>query len=260
MANLTQKKIQYFTDFDHDLVKLSDQDYQLASDYRWIRQSRSERFLSAMLSSLAKVFAYGFNKFYLKQSFVNLEVIKPYRKKGFFLYVNHTQPLGDPFLPMLVGGAIRYHVVCSPANLGLKILGPLLPYGGALPIPQDLHQLPKLINAIKFYLQKGDFITIYPEAHVWPYYTKIRPFSKAAFHFPVIMDAPTFVMTNTYQKDKHFKKPKMVSYIDGPFFVDRSLSKNKQQELLRNQVHQTMEKRAKKSNIEYVKYIKREDE
>lgn len=259
MGNLARTKIQYFTDFDQDLVETTDQDYQLKSDFKWIRTDWKFNCLANSLSSLAKVFAYGFCKLYLKQSFANLEVLKPYRKQGFFLYANHTQPVGDPFLPMLVGNARRYYAICAQSNLGMPFLGPLLPYGGALPIPSDIHRLPKLIKAVKFHIERDDFITIYPEAHVWPYYTKIRPFSKAAFHFPIMVKAPSFVMTNTYQKPRVGKRPRMITYLDGPFYPDESLPAKKRQETLMQQVHQVMEKRAQQSDVEYIKYVQRKD-
>ncbi len=43
-------------------------------------------------------------------------------------------------------------------------------------------------------------MTIFPEAHVWPYYTGIRPFGEAAFHYPVATGKPVYTMTVTYQR------------------------------------------------------------
>lgn len=258
MGILTREKIRYFKDFDEDLVKTSDQNYQISPEFKWIRKDNTFKFWSNIISNLAKVFAWGYSKIYLKQSFVNLDILKAYRDQGFFLYANHTQPVGDPFLPMLVGNARKYYAICVQANLGVPIVGPLMPYGGALPIPSDLHQLPKLVEAVKYHINQGDYIAIYPEAHVWPYYTKIRPFSEAAFHFPVITDAPSFVMTNTYQKAKYSKRPKIITYLDGPFFPDKSLPKKQRQRALMDQIHQVMEKRSLLSDVEYVKYIRKD--
>ena len=62
---------------------------------------------------------------------------------------------------------------------------------------------------IKYYGNNHPII-VYPEAHVWPYYTKIRPFKTSAFTFPVEEEKEVYCATTTYQKSKLFKKPKVV--------------------------------------------------
>ena len=64
-------------------------------------------------------------------------------------------------------------------------------------------------------------------------------------------------MTNTYQSyGKNNDKLKIVTYIDGPFWANENISIKEQKEELRNKVYETMEKRSKNSNFEYIKYIK----
>lgn len=224
--------MQYFTKYDEDLVETANQEYQLKDDFKWIRNDWQFNFLSVVVSAGAKTFGYGFNKLVLKQKFANLDVLKPYRGQEYFIYTNHTQPVGDVFLPMLAGGVRKYYVVCARSNLGMPIIGPLLPYGGAMPIPSDIHKLPQLIKAVSYHINRGDFVTDYPEAHVWSYYTGIRPFSEATFHFPITTNASSFVMTNTYQKSKWDKRPQMITYFDGPFYPDQLLSRKERQRKL----------------------------
>ncbi len=101
-------------------------------------------------------------------------------------------------------------------------------------------------------------ITIYPEAHIWPFYTKIRPFKSVSFKYPVEMKKPVFCVTNTYQKrGKKGDRVRIVSYIDGPFFINESLGSIKEQkEDLRNRVYECMVNRSKNSNIEVIEYKK----
>ena len=48
--------------------------------------------------------------------------------------------------------------------------------------------------------------------------------------------------------------------VDGPFFPDKTLSKQEQKQNLRDQVYKQMTERSKNSNIEHIKYIlKKED-
>ena len=111
------------------------------------------------------------------------------------------------------------------------------------------------INAIETHIDKCHPITIYPEAHIWPYYTKIRPFKAVSFKYPIQYNKPTFCMTNTYQSyGKNKNKVKMVTYIDGPFFPNTSLSLQEQKMDLRNQVYNCMTNRSKNNNIEVIKY------
>ena len=65
-------------------------------------------------------------------------------------------------------------------------------------------------------------------------------------------------MTNTYVKRKNSNKINIVTYIDGPFFPNENLSKQEQKQDLRNQVYKQMVKRSENSNIELIKYIKKE--
>ncbi len=61
-------------------------------------------------------------------------------------------------------------------------------------------------------------ITIYPEAHIWPYYTKIRPFKEVSFKYPIQLNAPVYCITNTYQNYGKHNKIQLVTYVDGPFY------------------------------------------
>ena len=126
--------------------------------------------------------------------------------------------------------------------------------------PGLLHKLvaaKKFNQAIEHILSKDNPILIYPEAHLWPYYTKIRPFDNKSFRYPVNLNKPVFTFTTTYHKRKHSKKPKIVIYVDGPFYPDRSLDKKSAMQKLRDEVYQKMCERAKLSDYEFVKYVKR---
>ena len=112
------------------------------------------------------------------------------------------------------------------------------------------------LNYIEYRISKNNSITIYPEAHIWPYYTKIRPFKSVSFKYPVKLDKPVFCITNTYQRRKN-DKVQIVSYIDGPFYKDDSLSPKEAQEDLRNRVYEQMVERSKNSNIEVIEYKKK---
>ena len=95
--------------------------------------------------------------------------------------------------------------------------------------------------------------------HIWPYYTKIRPFKDASFRYPQILNKPVFTLTNTYQKRHHGKTPTIVTYIDGPFYPEGDNAKEIRKKL-RDLCYNQMVKRSELNTAFLVKYIKKEDD
>ena len=197
-------------------------------------------------------------KFRIK--YVGKEKLKSYKKSGYFVYVNHTQPFCDTFIPSNPIFPKANYMIVNPENVSLPVFGNSIQMLGAIPIPNVPKGMKNFLNKIEQVIKKNCAITIYPEAHIWPYYTKIRPFKAVSFRYPIDLDVPTFCMTNTYVRRKNTEKINIVTYIDGPFFPDKSLSKQEQKQNLRDQVFKQMTERSKNSNIEHIKYIlKKED-
>lgn len=189
-------------------------------------------------------------------NFIGKEKLKKYKKEGYFIYANHTQPFADTFIPSLANFPKRNFLIVNPENVSMKFLKTIVEMLGAIPIPQNKTAMKNFLETIKAKIDKSYSITIYPEAHIWPYYTKIRPFKDVSFKYPTQMDKPSFCITNTYIKNKN--KVKIVSYIDGPFFVNKELSfKKEQQKDLRDRIYNKMVERSKNSNVEYIKYVKK---
>ncbi len=192
-------------------------------------------------------------KFRIK--YVGREKLKQYKNTGYFVYANHTQPFADTFIPSNPIFPKKNYFIVNPENVSMKGLEKIVQMAGALPIPSNKKAMKNFMTAIDTRIKEKASITIYPEAHIWPYYTKIRPFKAVSFNYPINLDVPTFCMTNTYQKRKN-GKVKIVTYIDGPFFPNKSLSKQDQKQDLRDRVYDKMVERSKNSNIEYIKYVK----
>jgi len=184
-------------------------------------------------------------------------LLKSYAKSGFFLFGNHTQEIADAFVPSLLVFPKRAYVIVHPNNVSMPVLGRLTPQLGALPIPDDLSAFRNFTNAVEKRILQGHVVAIYPEAHIWPYYTKIRPFKATSFVYPIKFDTPSFCFTNTYQKRWTSSKPRLVTYVDGPFYPNPDLSLATQKQDLRDRIYQTMASRSKENNVKYVKYIKR---
>lgn len=200
------------------------------------------------------------SKIKFHQKIVNQKVIKPYKKKGYFIYGNHTQDIGDAFLPQGINKTKGKYVIVHPNNVSMPFLGRITPSLGALPLPDDMVAYKNFIKAIETRIEQKKAVIIYPEAHIWPFYTGIRPFADTSFQYPIKLNVPTFCFTNTYQKRRFSKKPRIVTYVDGPFFPSKELSLKEQRADLRNQVYNCMSKRAENSTVAWIDYIKKEVE
>jgi 1-acyl-sn-glycerol-3-phosphate acyltransferase len=206
---------------------------------------------------IAKPLAYVFLKLAFHHKIIGKYKLKSC-KKGYFLYGNHTNAIADALIPTFVSFPKSVSVIVHPNNVSMPVLGKITPYLGALPLPDDREAMKHFADAIQTRVSENKCVMIYPEAHIWPYYTDIRPFGNASFHYPVSLNAPVYCFTNTYQKRKHGSRPRIVTYIDGPFFADESLSKKSQREALRNQVYTAMKQRAEENTVTLIQYIKQE--
>jgi 1-acyl-sn-glycerol-3-phosphate acyltransferase len=187
----------------------------------------------------------------------NKKIVK--KEKGrYFIYGNHTQAPCDAYIPNIIGFPRKSFIVVNPDALSFKGTAWFIKMSGSLPVPTHITGLKNFMDAMDRRVNKKHPIVIYPEAHLWPYYTKIRPYKSTAFRYPIKFDKPVFCFTTTYQKRRFSKKPKVTVYVDGPFYYDKEL-KGKAQEIdLRDRVYNCMVERSKNSNYEYVNYIKRD--
>lgn len=236
-AKITPKKIDENYKYEHNLL------WEIAS------------YLIQNFFSMPIKVLYQKIKFRLK--YVGKEKIKPYKKQGYFIYANHTQSFADTFIPSVGIYPKRNFLIVNPANVSMKDDGKLVEMLGAIPTPDNKTAMKNFLSIIKKRIKNNNSITIYPEAHIWPYYTKIRNFKDVSFKYPVELNVPAFCMTNTYQSyGKNNDRIKIVTYIDGPFFADKKLNTKKdQQKDLRNRIYNKMVERSKNSNIELIKYI-----
>lgn len=231
---------------------------EIDENYKYIHKNKLWDFASFVFQNIFSMpikLLYSKIKFRIK--YIGKKKLKPYKKSAYFVYVNHTQIFADTFIPSIPIYPKRNFFIVNPENISMKFLGKIVELLGAIPIPTNKNGMKNFLEAIKEKVKRNYSITIYPEAHIWPYYTKIRPFKEVSFKYPVKFQTPTFCMTNTYQSyGKKKNKVKIVTYIDGPFFTNNELSINEQRHELRNKVYDCMTKRSKNSNIEYIKYEK----
>ena len=241
----------YYEDERQDVVASSNQDYQLPSDFEWKKNKFWQKAFRFFLIGLGKTCAWVYRR-KLHVSYANETTEDPNRFKGYFAYSNHTQEEGDAFFPFHDVRGKKLTILVAPANLSVPVFGRMIPYSGALVVPKSIGQMQKFNAELDQRIADGDAIFIYPEEHVWPYYTKIRPMNRTSFHFPATTDLPVFCFTTTYQKRKHSKKPKTTIYIDGPFLAPKEWKIKEKQKYYYQQIESCMKRRAELSTYQYM--------
>ena len=200
---------------------------------------------------------WGYLRIKFRHKFVGKEKLKECKNQGYFMYANHTQPFADTFIPSVADYPKRNFLIVNPVNISLRGTGTLVEMLGAIPIPSDIKAMKNFLATIEEKIKNKNSITIYPEAHIWPYYTKIRPFKAVSFKYPVKLNAPAYCITNTYQGyGRHNNKIQLVSYVDGPFYPNEELPLKERQQDLRDRVYEKMVERSRNNNVEHIKYIK----
>ncbi|UQS83112.1 1-acyl-sn-glycerol-3-phosphate acyltransferase [Bombilactobacillus thymidiniphilus] len=228
---------------------------KLTDKHRWIHTNFFYRVISQLFYYVIVIFSSLYCYGWLHLRFRDIHKLRHNNQKGGVVYCNHTQPLGDALLPFIAAFPKRPYIICSQANLGIPIIGHLLTLGGALVIPDGKTSLGNFNKAVKTRLQQKQLVFIYPEAHVWPYFTEIRPFTSASFHYSAVLPLPSFSLTITYQHAKLSRRPKMVVYVDGPFAFDSQLTPKQNQQNLHEQIRSKMQMRSHNSNFKYYNYI-----
>lgn len=209
---------------------------------------------------VAKIALFIFLKVKYRHKIVNKECLKQAKGTGFFLYGNHTNAIADALIPTMLrcpfGGT---YVIVHANNVSMPVLGRITPCLGAIPLPDDKAAMKNFNKEMERLIEKKQCITIYPEAHIWPYYTKIRNFKDSSFRYPAACGVPVYCFTNTYQKRKWAKTPQIVTYVDGPFYPDNTLTMREQKQQLHQSVITSMKEYCKNSNVEMIQYIKKEE-
>ena len=252
-----EKQIIYYKDeLNDEFSSAKIQPREIDENYKYEHKNIFWRIFGWLVQNVLSVpikFIYVKVKFKIK--YVGKEKLKPYKKQGYFVYGNHTQSFADTFIITNTIFPKRNFLIVNPENVSMKFLRNIVQMLGAIPIPTKKKAMKNFLEIINTKIKKGYSVTIFPEAHIWPYYTKIRCFKDVSFKYPVELNVPAFCVTNTYQSyGKNNDKIQIVTDVDGPFFPNEDLPIKERKQDLRNRVYEQMVARSKNSNIEYIEY------
>lgn len=257
-----EERVFYYASEEDDPIKTDEQEKKvevgLPEGYEFIPKNLFVKLYSAVLFRIFKLFGQYYERGYWQAKFYGREKLKKARGKGYVIYANHTNPFHDVFGPALAADR-RIFTIISPVNLKIPGIGKVLPYIGGLPLGKTKEEKQAFNDAVDERLKQKKVLVIYPEAHVWPYATKIRKFPAGdkSFKYAVRNNLPIFTMTTTYHKRKDKKRgdlPRMDVYVDGPFWPDAKLSEEENRAKLAKEAYDSMVKYSKKSSYEYFQY------
>lgn len=253
--------IEYSDEQNDDFAGIKREAIRVGADFPYLPKSRLWNFAAFVVYRIIMTpFAFLYSKLKLGLRIVNRKAIREVGRQGCFLYSNHTLMAGDAFIPNLVSFPRRTYVVVNAENLSARGTRNWVQMSGALPIPTELSGMRAFLDAVETRIGQGYCVQIYPEAHIWPYYTGIRNFSAASFRYPVRLNAPVYCTTTTFQRRRIGKRPRVTVYVDGPFYPNPALHPRQREKDLRDRVYETMCQRAQQSSYEAVKYVKKEEQ
>lgn len=257
----TQERIVYYKDeLNDDFSGLSIKARPLGEKYQYMRKGLLFRiFEFPFYYGIMIPVVYMLQKLICHQRFANRKVLKQAGKEGCFLVSNHTQVQSDSYIGPLACWPKKCFIISNPDVLSIRGLRLGMQAYGVIPVGSNLDEKKEFLHCVETRIKEGKAVIVYPEAHVWPYYTKIREFDYQSFWYLSRLKKPMFVLTNCYQKRRFFKKPQIVTYADGPFYPRTDLSEIEAAKELRDIAYETMCKRTEEhSTCEYIKYVKEE--
>lgn len=240
-----KKKTFYYADeLNDDFANTVKKINPLPKKYRYVSKNPFSKLFSFFIYRMvARPAVWVYMKIKFRHKFVGKKALCKL-KTGCFLYKNHVAVAGDAFIPNVMCIKKRNYIVTGKETNSLTVILPLLRALGNIPLGQDNAQNLAMIKCMRERVEQGASVTIYPEAHIWPYYTQIRPFVDTSFHYAVTLKTPVFCATTCFQKKKLGKTPRIVTFIDGPFYPKEGMKRDEAARYLRDCCYETMCARA----------------
>ena len=234
---------------------------ELPEDYAYFPKTALRRgFAFVFYHVIASPLVFLIQKIVFEERVVGREKLKDCRKDGFYLYGNHTRAMGDAYCPGILSRPKKAYIVAGADAFSIKGIRRIVQDLGGIALPSGKNGYRNFSRAMMRHSDMGHVITLFPEAHIWPQYTGIRPFRSEPFHYPAETGKPVFTFTTTWHKKKLLPGARTVVYVDGPFIPDMDLPVNERRQRLRDQAFEAMTKRAANSTYEGIKYIYRPKE
>ena len=256
---MAKKTICYSDPIHDDFANNQIKTKRIPSDYPFVKRNPfwlTAEFIAYRLIATPLVWLIGKLGFGLRIK--NRKVVRNLRKTGFYLYGNHTQAMMDAYTPSVCVFPHKAFIVANPDAVSIPGIRWFVQMLGAIPLPGTPRGFQRFTEALAYRTSRGSVVTIYPEAHIWPWFTGIRPFPDSSFAYPVQQNVPSVAFVTTYRQRRLFKKlpPLMTVTLSEPFYPDLTLHPRQARKKLRDQVHDFMCRTASKTeNYAYYEYV-----
>lgn len=253
-------RIVYYKDpVNDDFAGTNINQRKIGDDFVYVNVSRIWNFISGLILFIARPLVKFFLKIKRGVKVHNRKVLKQLKHTGYFLYGNHTSML-DALIPQ--SSVVKHkktYIIANPDVVSIKGIKNIVMMLGCLPTPSTAASVYNFQEAIKKRIEQKRVVAIYPEAHIWPFYTGLRDFSDVSFKYPAELNAPVVAMIVTYRKAKSKlirRRPMMDVTLSEPIYPIEGLSVKENMAYLRNQVYEFMDKIIKSSDdVKYINYV-----
>lgn len=155
-------------------------------NYRYLPKNPFFRFFSFLAYyCLALPLLWLYGKLILRVRVEGRKNVRKLKKTGYVVYCNHTN-WWDSFIgAVFVARPKRTYVVANKTAISIRGIRTLVRMLGCIPVPDTTRAFMNFNGAVKRLMKEKKALVVFPEAHIWPYYTGIRPFSAVSFQYAV---------------------------------------------------------------------------
>lgn len=251
--------IEWSDELNDDFDEVGLQRPDIPENYKYRRSAFSSFFFGLIYHGLAKPIL-GTYCLFKGIKFVGKNKLKVLKGSGAYFYANHVA-ISDVF--KLQAKAFffgrRINILGYPDSLSIPVAKRVVKGLGLIPVPKkgDLKHMLELTETVDYYVnKKRQYVLIFPEAHIWPYYTHIRNFLPGSFIYPAKSNAPVVPIVTTWKKRKIGKKPRQIVYFGDPIFPKEELNVQENKAYLHSECLKAMKEIAESvQQQEYVKYV-----
>lgn len=235
---------------------------KLDENYEYIRKKPLEIFFSWILYWLIAHPILALVCIFSGITFKDKKNLKELKNKGYFIYSNHISNFDMIMINAYLIWNKRVNILGFTDVLAIPFARKLAKPLGYIPLGDSIKTQKNMMDCFDYYIKKKQAILIFPEAHVWPYYTKIRDFPAGSFHYPAKCNAPVVPIVSIMKK-RIFKnmKPKIKLVVGKPIYPNRNKSLRENKIYLHEEcLKQMKEISSSYKQYEYYEYIYQKEE
>ncbi len=261
MSAYPKKTLYYEDELKDDFASTKIERKPLPKDFKFHHENVFYRFFSACLYYIVAVpVIWIVLRLFVGARIVGKKKWKRARLSGkpVFVYGNHTSAFDALYVPLLLALPKRTRIISSIEAVSNPLIRGLEVFLAALPLPDTAEHRPAFVKAVEYHASHGDAFLIFPEAHIWPYSTRIRPFGEQAYVYPASLGAPVVSVCTTFERRKvlSFLPPRPVIHVSEVQYPDMDLPISERSKLLRDESYRYMvEVASSLENVEYYRYL-----